>query len=255
MSQSSILITGAASGIGRATALHFARAGWRVGAFDLPGPGLDSLAAEAGDNLVTGAVDVTRGAEVQTAVDGFAEQAGRLDVVLNNAGILSIGQFAEIEPDRHAAIVDVNVTGVMRVAHAAYPHLVKTPGARLINLASASADFGVPEFASYSASKFAVRGLTEALNLEWAAADIHVCAVWPSFVRSPMLDNVGETTSMQRLGISLTPEGVARVIWRAATGRRRLHLPVGLLYKLLFVSGQWLPFAMKRLSMRLITGY
>lgn len=254
MADRSILITGAASGIGRATALRFAAGGWRVGAFDLPNSGIEALADEH-DNITTGVMDVTDDQSVRAGVASFAESAGRLDAVLNNAGILSIGQFAEIEADRHAAIVDVNVTGVMRVAHAAHPYLAKTPGARLINLASASADFGVPEFASYSASKFAVRGLTEALNLEWATADIHVCAIWPSFVSSPMLDDVGETTSMQRLGISLTPDSVAKVAWRAATGRRRLHLPVGLLYKLLFVSGQWLPFAMKRLSMRLITGY
>ncbi|MEQ8799587.1 MAG: SDR family oxidoreductase [Salinisphaeraceae bacterium] len=254
MADKSILITGAASGIGRATALRFAAGGWQVGAFDLPNSGIEALAQEH-DSITVGVMDVTDDESVRAGVASFAESAGRLDAVLNNAGILSIGQFAEIAADRHAAIVDVNVTGVMRVAHAAHPYLAKTPGARLINLASASADFGVPEFASYSASKFAVRGLTEALNLEWAAADIHVCAIWPSFVSSPMLDDVGETTSMQRLGISLTPDSVAKVAWRAATGRRRLHLPVGLLYKLLFVSGQWLPFAMKRLSMRLITGY
>lgn len=254
MTARSILITGAGSGIGRAVAARFGRAGWRVGAFDLAREPVDALADElGGESMMTGVMDVTDAESVAAGVNDFVEYAGgRLDCLCNNAGLLGMGRFAELDWCRHAAIAGVNFRGVMQLAHVAHPHLDRTAGACLINMASASADYGVPDLASYSASKFAVRGLTEALNLEWRADDIYVCDIMPPFVRTPMLDDAPEVPIMRRMGVRLSPDDVAAVVWRAAHNRRRrkVHWPVSAHYKLLYYAGSPLPTWLKRLAMR-----
>src|SRR5690606_24679433 len=162
-----IFITGAAAGIGRATALTFARKGYTVGAYDIDEAGLGTLAEEIGRlgaTVHTGHLDVTDTDEMATRVSEFATQAGnRLDVMVNNAGILKAGRFEDIDVRAHFAEIDVNTKGVVNGLHAAFPHLRATPDSVVVNLASASAIYGQPELANYSATKFFVRGLTEAL--------------------------------------------------------------------------------------------
>jgi len=253
----SIFITGAARGIGRAVAEHFAARGWFVGLFDLDGPGACSLAQSLGEaHACAGRLDVTDEDSVRQALADFERRTeGRMDVLFNCAGVLSVGDFATLDFARHAAHCRVNFEGLMRVCHMAYPALSRTPGARVINMSSASADYGSPDFASYSASKFAVRGLTEALNLEWRGAGIHVCDIMPPFVRTPMLDGLGdEVTSLRRMGVNLEPEAVAATVWSAATGRRKLHWPVGVQYKLLYYTWLVFPTWLRRLIVRSISG-
>lgn len=257
MTQKSIFITGAGSGIGLATAQHFARAGWRVGAYDLDDASVNQLVDEFGDErILAGAIDVTDDASVATAISQFSDATnGRMDVLFNSAGVLQIGRFAEVSLAKHLQHLQVNTGGIMRVSLAAMPLLKSTSNSRLINMSSASADYGAPDFASYSASKFAVRGLTEALNLEWREWDIHVCDIMPPFVRTAMLaqtpDNVA---SLDRLGIKLSAQDIAKVAWKAATGRRKVHWPVGLQYKLLYYSGQISPHWLRRSIISLLTG-
>ena len=258
MTAKAILVTGAGSGIGRAAARRFAEAGWLVGAYDVD----PDAAAATGEHLAagqghSGVMDVTDDASVAAALDEFTNIAGgRLDVLFNSAGVLSIGAFSDLPLARHLRHVDVNLAGLMRVTHAAFPALRATPGARVINMSSASADYGVPDFATYSASKFGVRGLTEALNLEWRRHDIHVCDMMPPFVRTPMLAGGPEPRSLQRLGVRLEADDVAAAVWRAATGRRRkTHWPVSRHYRLLYYTGLLLPPWLKRLIMRTISGY
>lgn len=259
MTDKSIFITGAASGIGRATARCFARAGWRVGAFDVDLAGVRALADEFDPGtVVAGTMDVTDNASVEAALADFADAAGpRLDVLFNCAGVLTIGAFETLPLADHMRHADVNFAGLMRVTHAAFAYLRDSPDARVINMSSASADYGTPDFASYSATKFAVRGLTEALNLEWRRHDIHVCDVMPPFVRTAMLaDAPADLTSIKRLGIKLEADDVAAVVYRAATGgRRRIHWPVSGQYKLIYYLGQVLPAWFKRGVIRLLTGY
>lgn len=258
MSKESILITGAGSGIGLAAAKRFAAAGFHVGAFDLAYASVATLAEDYGEaTVMAGVMDVTDADSVAEGVASFvAASGGRLDCVLNNAGLLAIGQFAAISLARHTAIARVNIEGVMQVAHAVYPYLARTPGARLINLASAAADYGTPDFASYSSSKFAVRGFTEALNLEWRRAGIYVCDIMPPFVRTPMLDDAPDVSVIQRLGVKITAEDVVAEIWRAALDRRRrkVHWPVSAQYKVLYYAGLLLPTWVKRRIMGGLSG-
>src|SRR6202008_3519610 len=104
--------------------------------------------------------------------------------LLNNAGILSAGPFESVPLARHFAMLDVNVASIMIGCHRALEYLKRTPGARVINMASATAIYGQPDLVTYSATKFAVRGFTEGLDLEWGRHGIRVSDIWPSFVSS-----------------------------------------------------------------------
>ncbi|HEY9352321.1 MAG TPA: SDR family oxidoreductase, partial [Nocardioides sp.] len=212
----SVLITGAAAGIGRATALRFAREGWLVGAYDIDLDGLASLTTEveplAGE-LVTGTLDVRDAGSWQTALDGFvAVSGGSLDVLVNNAGIIQIGKFADLPLDRQQAIIDVNVKGLVNGCHLARPFL--RPGSHVVNLASASAIYGQPGMAIYSTTKFAVRGLSEALDLEWSGDGITVTALWPLFTDTSMVWG-HDFPALRRLKVSLTPDDVAESVYAA----------------------------------------
>lgn len=257
MSRPSIFITGAAAGIGQAAARHFAARGWFVGLYDLDAEGVAALARELGDDrALAGRLDVTRGEDWQAALAGFHQRTGRLDVLLNNAGILVSGPFESIPLARQQAVVDVNVKGVLAGCHAAFPYLKRQAGARVINMASASALYGQPSLATYSATKFAVRGLTEALDLEWQAHDIRVMDIMPLFVQTGMVVGMN-AKSIASLGVKLTPEDVAQVIWQAATARAtRVHWPVGmqsrLFYSLVGLAPDWVT---RRLTRRIATNH
>jgi NAD(P)-dependent dehydrogenase (short-subunit alcohol dehydrogenase family) len=173
---------------------------------------------------------------------------GRLDILVNNAGVLASGEFVDIPPARHKQQVDVNVTGVMFGCHAAFGYLRDTPGARVLNMCSASAIYGQAELASYSATKFAIRGLTEALEWEWQPHDISVIALWPLFVDTALLAGV-KTGSTESLGIRLTPDDVADAAWRALHRKSRsakVHYPVGRQTKFVYYLSQLSPNWMTR---------
>ncbi|WP_203335449.1 SDR family oxidoreductase [Nocardioides limicola] len=254
MTRPAILITGAATGIGRAIAVKFASQGYLVGAYDVDTTGLATLAAEI-DHVVTGELDVRDPQAWQRALEELTRASeGRLDVLVNNAGILRSGPFAEIPLEAQQMIIDVNVNGVLTGCHTAYPFLKATPGAQVVNLASASAIYGQPELATYSASKFAVRGLTEALDLEWAADDITVRAVWPLFVATAMTEgmDIGTTRS---LGIRLTAEDVAEEVYDVVQPHRLpqpVHRAVGRQAKLMLASAGFSPrWLLRRINSRL----
>lgn len=247
MTSRSVLITGAAAGIGRATALTFARQGWTVGAYDVDEAGLASLAAEVvalGQTAVVGHLDVGDADAFAAAVSDFAERAGGLDVLVNNAGVLTAGRFEEIPVARHHREIDVNVRGVVNGMHAASPHLER--GATVVNLASASAIYGQAELAVYSATKFFVRGLTEALDIEWGPRGVRVVALWPLFVETAMTDGVATGTT-DSLGIRLTAQDVADQVLavvspgRVATALHQVHFPVGRQSKAMALGARFSP--------------
>ncbi len=231
-----IFITGAASGIGLATAKRFAGEGWLVGLSDIDGPGLKSaLAAIGGDNAgFTVLHDVRKADEWERALDAFVEAAGgRLDVLVNNAGIARYGWFAEQTPKDFDDQIDINLRGVILGAYLGHERLKKTPGSRLINIASAAALTGSPRLAVYSATKFAVRGLSEALDIEFMRSGVRVSCVEPTVIETPLLDKAsGPGGFTFREAISRMPggplpvEAAAEVVWRAAHDEA-LHYPVG----------------------------
>ncbi|HME49133.1 SDR family oxidoreductase [Mycobacterium sp.] len=249
----SVFVTGAARGIGLAVVRRFACAGYTVGAVDVDEVSLAALKAEAVQknwSVWTSPMDVTDYDAWQSTLRAFVEAGGgRLDILVNNAGVLAAGQFADIPAARHKRIVDIDVTGVIYGCHAAFPYLRDTARARVLNMCSASAIYGQPELASYSASKFAVRGLTEALELEWRPHDIAVMALWPLFVDTGMIAGV-DTGTTRSLGVHLTPDEVAGAAWDALHRRSptpKVHFPVGSQTKTVYYLSQLSPAWLSRL--------
>lgn len=226
----SIFITGAARGIGRACAERFFAGGYFLGLYDVDADALARTAAMFGDACCHAVLDVRDQASIGAAVEQFAAHTdGHMHVLLNNAGVMSVGRFEELDAREHRHMIAVNLTGVVEVAHASFELLRRTPGARVINLSSAAAIHGMPEMATYSATKHGVCALTEALEIEWARYGIRVCDVMPAFVETALLANTKRLAAERVLGVRLTPDDVAQVVWRAATSaRRRTHWPVGL---------------------------
>ena len=251
-----VFLTGAAAGIGRATALTFAENGYTVGAYDIDEVGLKTLAEEVerqGGRIMTGHLDVTDADEMAQRVSEFAAAAGdRLDVMINNAGILIAGRFEEIDPRAHFKEIDINAKGVVNGLHAAFPHLRSTPNSVVVNLASASAIYGQAELANYSATKFFVRGLTEALDIEWHRYGIRVIAMWPLYVQTAMTDDISTGTT-RSLGIRLTAQDIADAIVAAVQPSalrravRQVHYPVGTQTKALATGARFSPAWLTRL--------
>ncbi|WP_433196627.1 SDR family oxidoreductase [Nocardia sp. CA-107356] len=246
MSRPTVFITGAAAGIGRATALLFAAQGYHVGAYDIDEVGLTRLAADihaTEGSVRTGVLDVTNDTHWTERLAEFHGDEDRLDILVNNAGILRAGPFESIDLATHQAIVDVNLGGVITGTHAAFGYLRDTPGSQVVNLCSASAIYGQPEIASYGATKSAVKSLTEALDLEWEKHDIRVIAVWPLFVSTAMVDGV-ETAATKSLGVHLTAADVAKGIWDVTRKRGRLprvHYEIGAQAKVLATAAKYAP--------------
>lgn len=250
-----IFITGAGAGIGAATARRFHAAGWSVGLVDVNEMAVATLAAELGERVWWRTLDVTDSNRVHAAIEAFAgEHGGYLHVLFNCAGILRTGAFEKISPGQHKGIIDINVTGLINVTHAAFRFLRATPGAMVVNMSSASAVYGVPDLASYSASKFAVRGLTEALEIEWQKYDIRVLDIMPPFVRTAMVAQ-NQSPVIDRLGVGLDANDIADAVWHAVRkgNAGAVHRPVGLQFRATMLAAKLTPSGLTRGLMRFLS--
>lgn len=222
----SIFITGAASGMGLATAQLFASKGWFVGATDVNAAGLKALESEIGaDNCFVSVLDVTDGDAYAAVLAEFAKDTdGTLDLLFNNAGIGNGGFFDEMSFDDVMAVVNVNFIGVLRGIHLAYPLLKATPNSLCFTTSSSSATFGMPGIAVYSATKHAVKGLTEALSIEFSRHGVRAADVLPGLIDTAILpegttDNA-PTEGMFRL---MPASSVADSVWAAYQTPDKLH--------------------------------
>jgi len=249
-----ILITGGGSGIGRAVAQLFAGAGWRVGLADVDRGGLrDTAALLPPERTSTHQMDVRDPSEWEHVLDEFAGlSGGRLDVLFNNAGIALGGPFGELSLDALDRVIDINFRGVAYGARMAYPYLKATPGSCLLNTASASAIYGSAGLAAYSATKFAVRGLTEALDAEWAADGIKVRDLMPGFVDTALLNtgipgtNRTARDAVVDARLEFTPvETVAQAAWDAVHGTQ-VHAVIGKTARRLSFGARWMPGRVRR---------
>lgn len=255
-----VFITGAASGIGRAMARHFAGRGWRVGLADIDRPGLDATAAM----LPTGKssihlLDVRDRVAWDQALVDFAPD-GRIDIICNNAGVAFAGPLTTNATDEIDRLIDVNFRGVVYGAQAAHPFLkAAAPGSCLLNTASAAAIYGTAGLAVYSASKFAVRALTEALDIEWHDDRIRVRSLMPSFIDTPLLHGPAGANSNQwkrdavvAAGLEFTPvDEVAAAAWSAAHSSR-VHTLVGITARQIGFAARWTPALLRRRARRLM---
>src|SRR5262245_24725605 len=182
-----VLVSGAAGGIGGAVARRFASGGWRVVASDRDEDGIDGLRRELDAALVTTlAADLLDVAACRATVEAAARAAGRLDCLVNAAGLWTEGPAEDSRVDDFDRVFGVNVRGLFFLSAAAIPHLVKSGGS-IVNLSSDAGLQGNTGAAVYCASKGAVSNLTRALALELAPRGVRVNAVCPADVDTPML--------------------------------------------------------------------
>lgn len=220
----SIFITGAGSGIGAATARRFAEKGWRVGMADRDGGAVRALSDALGLGAQPYMVDVLDRNQLSAALSDFVGPEGALDALFNSAGLLDMRRFEDTPPERMEAVIDVNIKGVINAIAQALTYLKATDDARIVTMSSNAARHGIPDMAVYSASKFAVRGLTEALNIEFEPLGIWVCDIMVGFVDTPMLSGAEHSAkSVEIAGIHVTSDMVADTVWRAMTARE-VHL-------------------------------
>ena len=249
--QQSVFISGAAQGIGAEIARLFHNHGYKVGIYDINEVQAHALAKELGENAKAGYLNVSNYRQWQMALQEFKNWAGELNILVNNAGILYSGAFENTPIQSHHNTIDINVKGVLNGCHAALNHLQKSSFARVINLSSASAIYGQADLASYSASKFAVRGLTEALDVEWQKYNIRVLDVMPLFVQTNMVKNM-DAGSIQNIGVDLTPADVAKQVLHLTQQKNHAliptHTPVGIKTKLMYQLSSISPQFLNRLT-------
>jgi meso-butanediol dehydrogenase / (S,S)-butanediol dehydrogenase / diacetyl reductase len=189
LSGKTALVTGAASGIGRATAVRLAADGAHVALADRNLEGAEQAAAEiqqAGGDALAFQFDAASGASCRGLVDRVVATLGRLDILANIAGVMQRGPFAELTPEMWDTVLAVNITAVFHITQQALPHLTETRGC-VVNMASVSAIRGVPQSSAYSASKHAVVGLTKSLAGEFQDRHVRVNAIAPGPIDTPLI--------------------------------------------------------------------
>jgi NAD(P)-dependent dehydrogenase (short-subunit alcohol dehydrogenase family) len=221
-----VLVTGAAGGIGRATALAAAREGAHLALADLDLEGIHltaTLVAGAGASSIALRTDISSAAEVQSMMHSITERFGRLDCAFNNAAIAQAQcgaaskKLGEIDEDAFARIMQVNVIGTWLCMRAEIEHMLDRGGGSIVNASSVSGLVGRAGSGAYCASKHAIVGLTKSAALEYATSGIRVNAVCPGFIDTPLVQaslasrgaKLLESVPMHRLG---QPDEVAQMV-------------------------------------------
>jgi NAD(P)-dependent dehydrogenase (short-subunit alcohol dehydrogenase family) len=200
------LVTGAGGGIGSALCRALGTTGARVVCADLDLAAAQRTAAQV-DRSRAVALDVTDAAAVQAAVDGVVAEHGRLDLMVNNAGITLLGETEDLTLDQWNAIIDVNLRGVVHGVVAAYPQMIRQGGGHIVNTASMGGLMAAGLLTSYVTTKHAVVGLSLALRTEAAAHGVGVTVVCPAAVETPMLDQ-GEIGRVRGRDYYLEGQGI-----------------------------------------------
>ncbi len=240
------VVTGAGSGIGRALAYDLARRGATVAISDVDATGLAETVKQVrviGAKVHEARLDVTDRAAVLAYADEVAGEFGRVNIVVNNAGIAFTGDVEKMSFEQIERVMDVDFWGVVNGTKAFLPHLISSGDGHLVNISSLFGLMAVPGQSAYNAAKFAVRGFTEALRMEMKAAghNVQVTCVHPGGIKTAIARNAGTVTGEDQAGLAeffdtklakTTPESAASSILRAVVGNRP-RVVVGLDAKIL----------------------
>lgn len=183
-----VIVTGAASGIGRALAEELSRLGATVWITDKDGAAATTTAATIGSNVRAQTLDVTDAAAVAACVAKVVDRHGQVDALFNNAGIGVVGELGDLNASHFEQSINVNIRGVINGILAVYPLMVDQRSGIIVNTASAAGLMGVPLMAPYCMTKHAVVGLSTSMRLEAARFNVRVCALCPSAIDTPFLD-------------------------------------------------------------------
>lgn len=234
---STVLITGASQGIGKVTALKFAQEGYNVVLAARQPDRLETAAAEVrslGQQALTLSTDVQDPEQVSLLVNQAIAYFGQIDVLINNASIFYMGPVDEASLQDWQQIIQTNLWGYIHTIHALLPHLLERKSGTIVNVSSIGGIAPIPYQIPYTTSKFAVTGLTKALRAELKPKGIHVCGIYPSFIRTRLMERAlfrgySAETAQARYNLVNTafhspflekPETVAQAIWSAVKHQR-----------------------------------
>jgi NAD(P)-dependent dehydrogenase (short-subunit alcohol dehydrogenase family) len=221
-----VVVTGAAGGIGRATALRFAQGGARVAVCDVDQAGLDALGRELGDRLALAKrVDVSDRAQMKAFADAVHAIAPAADVVVNNAGVGLSGGILDTSLDDWDWVLRINLGGVIHGSHFFAPAMVAQRRGHIINVSSCLGYYPAPGVVGYVTSKFAVLGMSLSMRAELAPHKVHVTAICPGLIATGIVEKgrfAGDTGETRARAVKMfrergrSPEQVADAIVRAA---------------------------------------
>ncbi len=215
-----IVITGASSGMGEAAAKHLAQLGAAVVLGARRTDRIEKLAkeiSESGGKALAIATDVTQRGQVKKLVDSAVEKFGRVDVILNNAGIMPLSPMDRLKVDEWDTMVDVNIKGVLNGIAAVLPHMKNQKSGHIINTSSVAGHKIFNGSAVYSATKFAVRALTEGLRMDVKPYNIRTTIVSPGAVKTELLEHISEADVQQANkdyvgAVGLSPDSFANLV-------------------------------------------
>lgn len=253
-----IVITGASSGIGRATVELFSKRGWHVAATMRRPEDHQELSHLKGVSLYQ--LDVTNETSIREAFKQIVSDHGTMDVLLNNAGYGAVGIFEEASPEQIQRQFDTNVFGVMNVIRTALPYFRKQRSGRIVTVSSVGGQITFPIYSLYHSSKWAIEGFIESLQFELAPFNIDMKLIEPGTIKTDFYGRSQELVRDQPLDVydgytevalhntnaaganAEGPDVVAETIWRAATERKkRLRYPAGKQAGLLIALKRYLP--------------
>ncbi|HEY9734728.1 MAG TPA: SDR family oxidoreductase [Trichocoleus sp.] len=235
---STVLITGASQGIGRAIANLFARHGYNLVLAARESDRLNQFAAELTANnhsVLAVPTDVREAEQVKALAQTALSEFGTVDVLVNNAGIYISGPADQFTLDDWHQAVDTNLWGYIHAIYALLPHFIERRAGTIVNLSSIGGKVPLPYLVPYSTTKFAVTGLTRSLHSELAPKGIHVCGIYPNLIKTSFLEraifrgnNEADTQARRRQVEQIVqvpfvekPEEVAEAVWKGVTKRRR----------------------------------
>jgi NAD(P)-dependent dehydrogenase (short-subunit alcohol dehydrogenase family) len=258
----SIFITGGASGLGREVGRYFASKGWFIGIADINDAGMAETAAliPEGQSSIH-RLDVTDRAQWNSALADFAKASGgRLDVLFNNAGIGTGGPIEQMTDADIDIMIAINLTGVISGIRAAFPYLKATPGSCVLNTSSAAGIYGTAGLSVYSATKFAVRALAEAHDVEWRHLGIKSRSLMPGFIDTNIIANIDPGSNMtgkeklESAGVEVSPVSIiGPAAWEAVHGNK-VHTTVNKTAKQLAFAARWFPGRLRKQMVGLTGG-
>jgi NAD(P)-dependent dehydrogenase (short-subunit alcohol dehydrogenase family) len=249
------IVTGASSGIGRAIAAAFAKAGARVALASRSAEKLQHLALElAGCDTLVAPADVTKPEDRRRLVEAVVEKWGGLDLLSNNAGIGSWGHFATSTESINRQILETNFFAAAELIRVAVPHLAKGDLPAIVNLTSMTARRGMPAWPEYSASKFALIGLTEALRGEMERFGISVLTIVPGLTKTGLNHSLLRNEGRVKIDFAkgMEPAYVAERVLDAVR-RNKTEVALGGEAKKILLLNKWAPRLLNRLIAKRVT--